>query len=76
MRLNIENDGREVDLGAESPLSSPDDLRLFSIRERLQYLGGSLEVELGPGPRTLTSIMVPLMEKPTQKSESEVGKPG
>ena len=72
MRLTIENDGCEADLGAESPLSSPDDPRLFSIKERLQYLGGSLEVELGPGHSTLTSLMVPLMEKSTKKAEAKL----
>jgi PAS domain S-box-containing protein len=67
MRLTIENDGGEVDLTAGSPWSSPDELGLFSIKERLQCLGGSLEVELGPGLRSLTSLMVPLMEKPTKE---------
>jgi PAS domain S-box-containing protein len=72
LRLTIENDGREADLGAESPWSSPDDLRVLSLKERLQYLGGSLEVELVPGHGTLMSLMVPLMEKPTKKAVAKL----
>jgi PAS domain S-box-containing protein len=72
LRLTIENDGCEADLSAVSPLSSPDDPRLFSIKERLQHLGGSLKVELGPGPSTLMSLMVPLMEKSTNKAKAKL----
>jgi PAS domain S-box-containing protein len=60
MRVTIENDGVEVDLGAESPLPSPNGLGLFSIRERLQHLGGSLEVESGLGHGTRMSLAAPL----------------
>jgi signal transduction histidine kinase len=60
--LTIENDWE-----AETPLPAPDDSLFFSIGERLQYLGGSLEVELGPGQKTLMSLMVPLEEKPLKK---------
>ena len=60
MGVEIENDGLEVDLGAESLLPSPDGLGLFSIRERLQYLGGSLKVESEPGQGTKMSLWVPL----------------
>ena len=60
MRVNIENDGLEVDLGAESFAPSPDGLGLFSIRERLQYLGGSLEVESDAGSWHPDDHVVPL----------------
>ncbi len=60
MGVVIENDGVEVDLGAESPLPSPNGLGLFSIGERLKYLGGSLEVEFAPGHGTRMSLTVPL----------------
>jgi signal transduction histidine kinase len=60
MGVEIENDGLEVDLGAEALLPSPNGLGLFSIRERLKYLGGSLKVESEPGHGTRMSLWVPL----------------
>ena len=48
MWIKIENDGAELDLAAESSSPSPDELGLFSIRQRLKYLGGRLEVEAAP----------------------------
>ncbi len=36
---------------------------LFSIREQLEYLGGSLEVESEPGRGTTATVVVPLLEK-------------
>jgi PAS domain S-box-containing protein len=74
LRLTVESDGGEADLDAASPLPSPDDLGLFSIRERLRYLGGSLEAELGPGHRIRLSLMVPLMEKPPQAAAAPLAR--
>jgi PAS domain S-box-containing protein len=54
MRITIENDWG----GAESPMLSPDGPWIFSIRERLRYLGGSLEVEFGPEQKTRMTLMV------------------
>ena len=54
MRITIENDW-----SAESPLLSADGPWIFSIRERLRYLGGSLEVEFCPGHKTRMTLMVP-----------------
>ena len=54
MRITIENDW-----SADSPLFTPDRPWIFSIRERLRYLGGSLEVEVGPDRKTRISLMVP-----------------
>lgn len=60
MWVKIENDGAKLDLGADSFASSPDGLGLFSIRERLRYLGGRLEVQTGNDQGTLVTMMVPL----------------
>lgn len=60
MGVEIDNDGLEVDLGAETLAPSPNGLGLFSIRERLKYLGGSLQVESEPGHGTKMSLWVPL----------------
>ncbi len=58
--VEIENDGLEVDLGTETLAPSPNGLGLFSIRERLRYLGGRLQVESDPGHGTKMSLWVPL----------------
>lgn len=60
MWIKIENDGAELDLAADSPSQSSDGLGLFSIRQRLQYLGGRLEVESAPHQGTLLTMVVPL----------------
>lgn len=62
MGLTLENDWE-----AESPLPASDDLLFFNLGERLRYLGGSLEVEFGPGQKTKMSLVVPLEEKPRKK---------
>ncbi len=54
MRITIENDW-----SAELPLLTLDRPWIFSIRERLRYLGGSLEVEFGPDRSTRIILMVP-----------------
>ena len=60
MGVEIENDGLEMELGPDALLPAPNELGLFSIRERLQYLGGSLKVESEPGQRTRMCLWVPL----------------
>ena len=60
MWVKIENDGAELDLSAESFQPTPDGLGLFSIRERLKYLGGRLEVQSAPDQGTLVTMTVPL----------------
>ncbi len=60
MGVDIENDGFMAEPGPESTLPSPGELGLFSIRERLKFLGGSLQVESGPGLGTRMSLRVPL----------------
>lgn len=61
MWIKIENDGAELGAATESYSPSPDKLSLFSIRERLKYLGGRLEVESLPNQGTLLTMVVPLM---------------
>lgn len=60
MRVKIENDGAKLDLAAESLWPSPDLLGLFSIQERLKYLGGRLEVKSEPNQYSLVTMVVPL----------------
>ncbi|MCL4502921.1 MAG: PAS domain S-box protein [Deltaproteobacteria bacterium] len=60
MWVKIENDGVELNLAAESFSPSPDGLGLFSIRERLKYLGGRLDVEVAPDQASMLTMVVPL----------------
>ncbi|MFZ0052152.1 MAG: PAS domain S-box protein [Desulfobaccales bacterium] len=60
VQVSIENDGVGWDPMAGSPLLSPDGLGLFGIRERLQYLGGRLEVEFEPGHGSRLTLVTPL----------------
>jgi PAS domain S-box-containing protein len=60
VQVSIENDGVGWDPRAGSPLLSPNGLGLFGIRERLQYLGGRLEVEFEPGQGNRLTLVMPL----------------
>jgi PAS domain S-box-containing protein len=60
VQVSIENDGVGWDPRAGSPLLSPNGLGLFGIRERLQYLGGRLEVEFEPGHGSRLTLVAPL----------------
>jgi signal transduction histidine kinase len=56
LRLQVEHDGVAVsDTGGEPP-----GFALFSIRERLNRIGGTVEVESPPGQGTVIIIQVPL----------------
>jgi signal transduction histidine kinase len=58
--VQIDNDGANLDLSADPRQSTPDGLGLFSIRERLKYLGGHLEVQSAPERGTRVTMTVPL----------------
>ncbi|TDH59163.1 hypothetical protein E2C06_28715 [Dankookia rubra] len=58
LRMVIEDDGVGMQPGARR--AGPPPLGLRGIRERLALLGGSLEIESGPGSGTTLLIGVPL----------------
>ncbi|MGP8049702.1 MAG: PAS domain S-box protein [Desulfobaccales bacterium] len=60
VEVSIESDGAGWDPRAGAPLLSPNGLGLFGIRERLQYLGGRLEVEFEPGQGSRLTLVAPL----------------
>lgn len=74
-RVRIAIDGKVTDLhirvedngvGLTVPLDASVGARgfgLFSIRERLKYMGGHLEVESGPGQGTRVTLVVPLKQQ-------------
>jgi signal transduction histidine kinase len=55
LRLSIEDDGAGYDPGAVRESTG-----LFSIRERMTYLGGSMEVRAALGRGTRVDLVVPL----------------
>jgi len=56
---------------ADSKVSQTARFGLFSIREQLEYLGGHLEIESGPGRGTKATVVVPLRK---QLSKRDGGK--
>ena len=64
IRINVEDDGVGFDFTeAEAHVGSSDGgFGLFSIRERMKYLGGCLECESGEGRGTSISLRAPLKQ--------------
>ena len=61
IRVSVEDDGVGFDSAkAESLITSKEAFGLFSIRERLEHLGGNLEIESSPGCGCRITITSPL----------------
>jgi signal transduction histidine kinase len=61
--INVEDDGIGFDMAAaEEKMGVGGGFGLFSIRERLKYLGGSLECNSQAGQGTRISIIAPLKQ--------------
>jgi signal transduction histidine kinase len=61
IRINVEDDGVGFDTAKLGYYASgTSGFGLFSIRERLDYLGGRLELESEPGHGTQVSLVAPL----------------
>jgi PAS domain S-box-containing protein len=60
LQIKVEDDGLGLGTAPDSPLHGPSGFGFFSIRERLRYLGGRLEVESEPGWGTRVTLVVPL----------------
>ena len=62
VRINVEDDGIGFDMAAaEAKLgSNGGGFGLFSIRERLKHLGGSLECDSQQGCGTRISLVAPM----------------
>jgi PAS domain S-box-containing protein len=59
LKVKIEDDGLGMGISADAA-SGPFGFGFFSIRERLKYLGGHLEVVSEPGWGTRVTLQVPL----------------
>jgi PAS domain S-box-containing protein len=59
LQVKIEDDGLGMELSTDAA-SGPSGFGFFSIKERLKYLGGHLEVVSEPGWGTRVTLQVPL----------------
>jgi signal transduction histidine kinase len=61
IRIEVEDDGVGFDTSEfRSKVSKTGGFGLFNVRERLEYLGGHLEVESKPGHGTRITLIAPL----------------
>lgn len=64
IQLSVADDGvgfnRPTVLGTRGAKSKANSFGLFSIRERLRYFGGRLDVESGPGEGSRLTVIVPV----------------
>jgi len=68
--VTVEDDGVGFDI---STANTADDYTkggfgLFSIRERLRQIGGSVDIRSGPGQGTKVTLIVPLLKTESQKT--------
>lgn len=62
LRVSVEDDGAGFDASAVAPnMETMASFGLFSIRERLEGLGGRMRVESAPGRGTLVELELPLV---------------
>jgi PAS domain S-box-containing protein len=68
--IEVEDDGVGIkDMLRDPMLRSNGGFGLFSIRERLHYLGGQVQVESSPGRGTRVTLMVPLQHSKKEQAE-------
>jgi signal transduction histidine kinase len=64
MYVSVEDDGRGFDTKkVAATAAKKGGFGLFSIRERLEQLGGHLEIESAPGCGTKATLIAPLKQK-------------
>jgi PAS domain S-box-containing protein len=60
LQVKVEDDGLGLGVSPDFSLEGPGGFGIFSIQERLKYLGGHLEVAAEPGWGTRVTLRVPL----------------
>jgi PAS domain S-box-containing protein len=63
IRIMVEDDGIGFHTPEANPLAEVKGFGLFSIRERLRHLGGSLQIQSGPCRGALITLLVPIEQK-------------
>ncbi|HKT35558.1 MAG TPA: response regulator [Nitrospira sp.] len=74
LRIEVQDQGRGFDPLAMEAKSENGHFGLFSVRERMQAMGGRLDVKSRPGEGTTVMMMLPLV-KPKQAEERFAGVP-
>ncbi|MEN6334254.1 MAG: sensor histidine kinase, partial [Phycisphaerales bacterium] len=70
VRMVIEDDGKGFDVSQLERAARPEGFGLFSIRERLTYVGGRFAIESRPGRGTKVTLIAPLNRENLVKSRS------
>jgi signal transduction histidine kinase len=70
LNLEIRDNGRGFETGAEAKRSAGQGMGLMGMRERAEHLNGSFSIQSSPGGGTTVSIRVPL-PRPSLRSISE-----
>ena len=68
----VEDDGNGFDAVHAQPSPSAKGMGLFSVRERLTHLGGSMTVKTAPGEGTSVSMVLPLTLAKEKEKEREL----
>ncbi len=71
IRITVEDRGEGFDLGEHGAGSHAGGLGLFSVRERLDHVGGRLEVRSAPGRGTRMVVVAPLEIAGSSGAEAE-----
>jgi len=65
VQIHVRDQGAGFDVNAvaaaETPTGSSSKFGLFSIRERMEALGGSFDVQSSPGGGTIATLTLPLL---------------
>jgi len=63
IRVSIEDDGAGFEVSEPGlPVKETGGFGLFSVRERIEYLSGKIEIESRPGQGTFIKISVPVQK--------------
>jgi signal transduction histidine kinase len=73
LQIAIEDRGKGFDLGEQSGQVERGHFGLFSIRERLAYLGGSFNVRSAPGKGTSVTLNAPLLAQAAAAHSNQAG---
>lgn len=72
IRLEISDEGAGFDPGRISAGNKTGGMGLFSIRERLGFLGGRMEIESAPGQGSRFTLITPLLRSAMEHSASAI----
>jgi signal transduction histidine kinase len=59
VRVAVEDRGKGMDADALTRAAEPGHLGLFAVRERMEAMGGRLEIESAPGRGTTVTVVLP-----------------